>query len=250
MITMKCSHKFCSHCMKIYVDGKVQSSQVPIRCPQLKCKYIISANECKSFLPVTSYESLEKALVEANVLNSDKFYCPYSNCSALLDPSECFSTRASLSSRLESSCVECTFCERFICVECGVPWHSSMSCEEYRNLLVEERDVGDLPLHRLAENQRWRRCQQCQRMIEHTHGCYHMTCWYVHFLLQFYASRGRSLEPHNPNNRTKVTSVAWVGFSHCWVGSVSNFQKSKNLVGLVRGLETRTKLNKLEMEPS
>lgn len=178
MITMKCSHKFCSHCMKAYVDGKLQSSQVPIRCPQLKCKYYISAKECKSFLPVASYEMLEKTLTEANFLNSDKMYCPFPNCSVLLDPRECLSARGSSSSQLEDSCVECPVCQRFICFECGVPWHTSMTCDEYQNLPVEERDAGDITLHRLAQNNSWRRCQQCRRMIELTQGCYHMTCWY------------------------------------------------------------------------
>lgn len=176
MLTIKCSHKFCSHCMKTYVEGKVQSTQVPIRCPQLRCKYCISASECRSFLTVTSYESLERALAEANVLNSNKIYCPYPSCSVLLDPHKCLSTRASSSSQSDNSCVECPVCQRFICVDCGVPWHSSMTCEEYQNLPLEERDASDLTLHRLAQNKRWRRCQQCRRMIELAHGCYHMTC--------------------------------------------------------------------------
>jgi hypothetical protein len=36
-----------------------------------------------------------------------------------------------------------------------------------------------LSLHRLAQNNRWRRCHRCQSMIELTQGCFHMTCWYV-----------------------------------------------------------------------
>ncbi|KAL3522986.1 hypothetical protein ACH5RR_015820 [Cinchona calisaya] len=181
MITMKCSHKFCSHCMKKYVEGKILSSQVPVRCPQVKCKYYLSAIECKAFLPVISYESFEKALAEANIPNSDKIYCPYPNCSVLLDPNECLSSRASSSSNSESNCVECPVCQRFICVDCGVPWHSSTTCEEYQGLPLEERDASDITLHRLAQNKRWRRCQQCRRMIELTHGCYHMTCcWCGH----------------------------------------------------------------------
>ncbi|KAG2688100.1 hypothetical protein I3843_09G078600 [Carya illinoinensis] len=180
MMTMKCSHKFCSNCMRTYVDGKVQSSQVPIRCPQLRCKYYISATECKSFLPLSSYVSLERALAEANVLHSDRIYCPFSNCSVLLDPRECLSARASSSSQSDNNSVECPVCQRFICVECGVPWHSSMSCEEYQNLPLEERDSADITLYRLAQSKRWRRCQQCRRMIELAQGCYHMTCWCGH----------------------------------------------------------------------
>lgn len=185
MITMKCSHKFCSNCMRTYVDGKVQSSQVPIKCPQMGCKYYISTAECRSFLPVTSFESLERALAEANVLHSDRIYCPYSNCSVLLDPHECLSTRASSSSQSDTSCVDCPVCHRLICWVCGVPWHSSMRCEDYQNLPLEERDDADITLHRLAQNQRWKRCQQCRRMIELTQGCYHMTCRYGTFFLLF-----------------------------------------------------------------
>lgn len=177
MVTLKCSHKFCSHCLRSYADGKVQSCQVPMRCPQPGCKYCISATECKFFLPFTSFESLEKALSEASIAKSDRIYCPYPNCSVLLDPSECLSARASSSSQSDNSCVECPVCRRFICVECEVPWHSSMSCEEYQILPVEERDASDITLHRLAQNKRWKRCQQCRRMIELAQGCYHMTCW-------------------------------------------------------------------------
>ena len=177
MVTMKCSHKFCSHCLRAYVDKKVQSRQVPIRCPQPGCKYCISATECRSFLLFNSFESLEKALAEANLLHSDRIYCPFPNCSVLLDPRECLSARASSSSQSDNSCVECPVCQRFICVACKVPWHSSMSCEEFQNLPEEERDVSDITLHRLAQNKRWKRCQQCRRMIELTQGCYHMTCW-------------------------------------------------------------------------
>ncbi|WOG85449.1 hypothetical protein DCAR_0104638 [Daucus carota subsp. sativus] len=183
MMTIKCSHKFCSHCMKAYVEEKLQSSQVPIKCPQLRCKYNISTRECRSFLPVTSYDIFERAynfFNEANVLGSDKFYCPYPDCSALLIPHECSLARGSSSNQAGSICLECSVCQRFICVDCGVPWHSSMTCEEYQNLPLEERDTGDVTLHQLAQDKRWRQCQQCLRRIELTHGCYHMTCWCGH----------------------------------------------------------------------
>ncbi|XP_061366920.1 E3 ubiquitin-protein ligase RSL1-like [Gastrolobium bilobum] len=176
MMTLKCSHTFCSHCLRAYADGKVQSCQVPIRCPQPGCKCYISAAECRSFLPFTSFKALEKALAEANILHSDRVYCPFPNCSVLLDRRPCLSDTASSSSQSENSCVECPVCQRFICVECEVPWHSSMSCEEYQNLPEDERDASDITLHRLAQNKRWKRCQQCRTMIELTQGCYHMTC--------------------------------------------------------------------------
>ncbi|XP_074275709.1 E3 ubiquitin-protein ligase RSL1 [Silene latifolia] len=174
MLTLCCSHKFCSHCLMTYADGKLEARQVPVRCPQPKCNYFISSSECKLFLPVISYNIMEKALGELNVLRSEKMYCPHHNCSALIDPRQCLSDESS------DSCVECPVCQRSVCVNCGVPWHNSLSCGEYQDLPLEERDASDVTLHRLALDRRWRRCQQCHRMIELTQGCYHMTCWCGH----------------------------------------------------------------------
>ncbi|KAK4768301.1 hypothetical protein SAY87_003442 [Trapa incisa] len=153
MIRMRCSHKFCSHCMRAYIDGKVKASEVPIPCPQLRCKCYVSRLECKAFLPLASFESLENALAEVDV-DLGKIYCPFPNCSILIDPQECLSTKASSSSNWDSSCIECPVCRRIICVKCGVPWHSSTTCEEYQNLLLEERNALDITLHRLAQNNR------------------------------------------------------------------------------------------------
>lgn len=181
MIKAGCSHTCCYRCLTSYVEERLQTSKLPIRCPQLRCKYLISASECKSFLPVSSYDSLERAFAEAGNSGMERFYCPFPNCSVLLDLSQHFS-RASSSSQSDLSCIECPECHRDICVNCGVPWHIMMSCDEYQSLPIEERDAGDLSLHRLAQNNSWRRCQRCQRMIELTQGCFHMSCWYALFL--------------------------------------------------------------------
>ncbi|KAL3616745.1 hypothetical protein CASFOL_039139 [Castilleja foliolosa] len=161
MLTIKCSHRFCSHCMKTYVEGKVESGHVPIKCPELNCKYRILASECDSFLPVSSYESLERVV---DVLGSNNMiYCPYPGCSVLLDLLEC-----------SSDCMECRGCGGFVCVECEVPWHASMTCEEYRDLEAEEREDGSGLT--LGRDKRWRRCRMCRRMIELARGSYHMSC--------------------------------------------------------------------------
>ncbi|ERN14817.1 probable E3 ubiquitin-protein ligase rbrA isoform X1 [Amborella trichopoda] len=182
MVIMNCSHKFCSDCMIKYINGKLQSPKVPIRCPHVACKHMLSTKECKSFLPISSYGSFLKALEETGAYESERVYCPFPNCSVLLDRRQSLSNRASSSSQSEDmgSCVECPVCQRFFCYDCEVPWHSLMSCEEYQNMPLDERDVGDFTLNRLAQHQKWRRCSQCRRMIELTQGCYHMTCWCGH----------------------------------------------------------------------
>ncbi|KAG2270377.1 hypothetical protein Bca52824_064932 [Brassica carinata] len=36
-----------------------------------------------------------------------------------------------------------------VCVDCGVHWHDSMSCEEFQILPVDERYPDDITLHRV-----------------------------------------------------------------------------------------------------
>ncbi|XP_076891376.1 E3 ubiquitin-protein ligase RSL1-like [Bidens hawaiensis] len=138
MIALRCSHKCCSHCIKGYVDEKVGLSEVPIRCPSPKCRYYISTPEHKLFLPVGSFMLLEEALLEPNARVCDKFYCPFDNCAVLLDPS------ADVDST--DNCVKCPVCRRFVCVKCGVCWHSSVSCDEFQKGLTEEMDAIDADL--------------------------------------------------------------------------------------------------------
>ncbi|XP_020091561.1 ATP-dependent RNA helicase DEAH12, chloroplastic [Ananas comosus] len=225
MITLNCSHKFCSDCMVMYVEGKLRSSQLPIRCPQVRCKYHISASECKSVLPLTSCESLERAIMEVGALNMESLYCPYSNCSALVNPSQQLSSRASSSSQSDNNRVECPECHRDICLSCGVPWHYLITCDEYQNLPIVERDEGDISLHRLAQNNRWRRCQQCRRMIELTQGCHHMTCWCGHEFCYscgaeyrdgvqtcqcaFWGENNLNLEPSAPPSNQETEMWTW-----------------------------------------
>ncbi|GAA0145016.1 ubiquitin-protein ligase [Lithospermum erythrorhizon] len=174
-VVMKCSHKFCSHCMKTYVEGKLQSGQIPVKCPQPRCKYCISTTESKLFLSVTSYHTYEKALAEAKP-SKENIFCSCPNCSVLLYPHECSSSRSGSCSQPGNSCIECPACQKFFCVDCGVPWHYSLTCEQYQNRPMEEWDAGYLAARLPARSKRWRSCQQCRRMVEHTNGCNYMAC--------------------------------------------------------------------------
>ena len=107
MVTVKCFHKFFSHCMVRYVDSKLQTSQVPIWCPQIGCENYMSIEECKSFLPDNFFEALLKSLVDANIPNSKRVYCPFPNCSAMFDKGQDASARASSSNHPEDTIIRC-----------------------------------------------------------------------------------------------------------------------------------------------
>ncbi|XP_072951136.1 E3 ubiquitin-protein ligase RSL1-like [Typha angustifolia] len=172
MIELNCSHKFCSDCLVMYMEGRLGASKVPIRCPQVSCKYYVSTIESKSFLPDTSYESFERASMEAGVVDRERIDCPFQDCSVQLRAHQNVSSGSSSSSQNDANCVECTECRREFCISCNVPWHTSMACDE--------RGVREMSSHNLAQNNRWRHCEECGRMIELTEGCYYMACWCGH----------------------------------------------------------------------
>ncbi|CAI0401874.1 unnamed protein product [Linum tenue] len=153
MITLKCSHKFCSHCMTKFVEAKMQesSSQVPIRCPQLGCKYYLSISECRSFLPHASYESFMEALAEVDdALHSDRIYCPYSDCSVLLDPRECLSARASSSSQSDNS-----LCGHEFCYSCGAEYRDRQQTCHCAFWNEEDNNSDDLITQSVQESEQW-----------------------------------------------------------------------------------------------
>ncbi|XP_074572002.1 E3 ubiquitin-protein ligase RSL1-like [Curcuma longa] len=178
MLKLNCSHKICPDCMIMYAVHELRCSKIPIKCPQVKCRHLISTTECKSFLPSDRYGLLERAMKD--VQNLDTFLCPFRNCSGVLTLGHCLSSRASSSTQSDINRIQCLECHRDVCISCHVPWHSLMTCEDYQNLSASERDTRDISSNDLAEDPRHRRCQQCGQMIQHTNEGYHMTCWCGH----------------------------------------------------------------------
>lgn len=177
----KCLHEFCDACLRRHAEVQVQASQVPIRCPESGCSEELEyPEECKQYLTVEVFNILTKRLTEARVPEGDRVYCPYTNCSALMDkggldpPGQSTSVAPNKLSTYQK--VACAECRRSFCLECRVPWHKNRSCQEYQNLPPDLRDAEESNLYKLAQNQKWQRCKKCRRMIELAEGCYHMTC--------------------------------------------------------------------------
>eukprot|EP01018_Ginkgo_biloba_P015843 Gb_28418 [translate_table: standard] len=173
-----CLHRYCVSCMAQHVEVKLRHGNVPA-CPHEGCNTKLTVDSCKKFLSPKWIDVMTKRLEEALIPESDKVYCPYSNCSALMSKVGIDRTgRACSSSHPHLTAVGCTACQscnRLFCIECRVPWHTTMSCREYQNR-APQLYGEDAKLHLLAKNNRWRRCIKCKHMIELAEGCYHMTC--------------------------------------------------------------------------
>ncbi|KAM7480244.1 hypothetical protein LguiA_028457 [Lonicera macranthoides] len=162
----KCSHSFCSDCISKHVSVKIQDNVHVVACPGLDCEGVLRLENCMSVIPKEVIERWDEALTESLIIDSQKFYCPFKDCSAMLikDTEEVIR---------ESECPEC---RRLFCAQCRSSWHSGIECEEFQNLNADERGREDLMVRELAKEKNWKRCPQCKFYVEKTQGCLHMTC--------------------------------------------------------------------------
>ncbi|RVW49086.1 putative E3 ubiquitin-protein ligase RNF217 [Vitis vinifera] len=164
-----CRHSVCTDCISKHVEVKIESNSGMILCPGMDCRGVLDPERCRGFLPKTVVERWEKAIIETLILDSEKFYCPFKDCSAML-----LNDNAEAVMMMRES--ECPHCRRLFCVQCRVPWHSGMECREVQRLNADERGREDMLLKKLAEEKKWKRCPQCKFYVEKIEGCVHLTC--------------------------------------------------------------------------
>ncbi|KAL3677803.1 hypothetical protein R1sor_020759 [Riccia sorocarpa] len=171
-----CSHRFCISCLTQHVGVRVNSRQVPVKCPQA-CGSLLEIDQCRGVLSPELVDAYAKCLTEVGVPESDRVYCPFRGCSSFMaraSPSAEPSTSGTSFVRVGPT--ECMECHRLFCAECLVPWHADISCNEYQSLPPGEREAEDIKLRNLASSKKWQQCKKCRRLIELAHGCYHITC--------------------------------------------------------------------------
>lgn len=165
-----CDHAYCTECMAKYVASKLQDNITSIRCPVPECvEGLLEPEQCRSILPKDVFDRWGNALCEALIPGSQKFYCPFKDCSALLldDTSE------SGDSIRES---QCPYCRRLFCAQCKVPWHSGIDCAQFQKLHQNEREREDIMLLNLAQNKNWSRCPSCRFYVDKNQGCMFIKC--------------------------------------------------------------------------
>ncbi|XP_031267511.1 probable E3 ubiquitin-protein ligase RNF217 isoform X3 [Pistacia vera] len=161
-----CSHAYCKDCTAKYVASKLQENITSIPCPVPDCGGSLEPEYCRNILPQDVFDRWGSALCEAVILEAQKFYCPYKDCSALLidDGGEVISE------------TKCPNCRRKFCAQCKVPWHAGIECREFQELNKDERSGEDIKLMKLALKKKWKRCPYCKYFVEKKSGCMHMKC--------------------------------------------------------------------------
>ncbi|KAK3135932.1 hypothetical protein QOZ80_5BG0425480 [Eleusine coracana subsp. coracana] len=173
-----CAHRFCFPCMKEHVKVKLLNGMLP-GCPRDGCTTKLSIEGSKVFLSPPLLDIMARRVREAQIHPSQKIYCPYPKCSALMSLREIIHPmQASCSKYAVDSAAtlrKCLECRGSFCISCKVPWHDQMTCDDYKRSFPHAHPE-DAKLQNLAKKRLWHQCVKCKHMIELAEGCYHMTC--------------------------------------------------------------------------
>ncbi|KAL0436868.1 UNVERIFIED_CONTAM: hypothetical protein Sradi_0394700 [Sesamum radiatum] len=170
-----CMHRYCFSCMKQHVEVKLLHGMLPT-CPHEGCKSKLKIDSCSKFLTPRLIEIMNQRIKEASIPVTEKVYCPYPKCSALMSKSEVLEySKSALEGAARSGARNCIKCNGCFCIDCKVPWHNNMTCSDYKSKNPYPHPE-EAKLKNLAATNLWRQCVKCNHMIELAAGCYHMTC--------------------------------------------------------------------------
>ncbi|XWS71331.1 hypothetical protein CRYUN_Cryun03dG0129100 [Craigia yunnanensis] len=170
-----CFHRYCCSCMKQHVEVKLLNGMVA-SCPHEGCNSEVTIDSCGKFLDPNLVEIMSNRKNEASIAVSEKVYCAFPRCSALMSKNEVLQyTKTVYLGAEQSGARKCVKCHQFFCIYCKVPWHYDMTCYDYKRSNPHQAKE-DAMLNSLATKKLWRQCIKCKNMVELAEGCYHITC--------------------------------------------------------------------------
>ncbi|KAL1534249.1 RBR-type E3 ubiquitin transferase [Salvia divinorum] len=161
-----CQHSFCYECTASHVVAKIQDKVREIACPAPSCNAVLDSIACRQMIPDEAIVQWDEALCMSLIPESQKLYCPFQDCSALL--------LNDLGGVIEN--IRCLECKRWFCGQCRVPWHTDFTCKEFKKLYAKKGEKVDKIVKELAKKKRWQKCPKCKMYVEKSEGCVHITC--------------------------------------------------------------------------
>lgn len=161
-----CHHSFCYDCTTGHIVTKIQDKVKDIGCPAPNCNTVLDYGVCRLMIPDEALVQWDELLCMSLIPESQKLYCPFRDCSALLvnDFEDVFKK------------TKCLVCSRWFCAQCRVPWHTDFTCKEFEKLHAKKGGKMDKIVKALAKKKSWQKCPKCKMYVEKSEGCVHITC--------------------------------------------------------------------------
>ncbi|KAJ3369204.1 hypothetical protein GGF31_005486 [Allomyces arbusculus] len=169
-----CEHEYCAGCLLSWIESTVndRTLKFPTTCAHDGCTAVLTGEHARKLLAGNAHRRLrEKYLTRDLEASGRAVYCPRRTCGAMVVINNLTQLQA-----MPDPLVECSRCHRGFCFRCRVVDHYPLSCERYQALPEHERDPEDVALHRLAQQNQWKRCPACRAVVERKVGCNFMKC--------------------------------------------------------------------------
>ena len=149
LVEAPCRHVYCNDCLKeLFLKATKDESLFPPRC----CRQNIPIDAISNSLSTEELHRFRIASIEFNTTN--RIYCANPRCGIFILPEN-----------VQADLARCQECGNFTCTICKQVKHEG-DCPQ--DTAVQETIA-------LADRENWRRCSNCQRMVELHVGCNHIT---------------------------------------------------------------------------
>lgn len=153
---LSCGHRMCHSCLKRLFKMAVNDpAHMPPRCCTTDH---IPLSHVEDLFDLKFKVNFNKKYDEYNTRN--RIYCPNSRCGVWIRPSNFHTEKG-------RKCATCPKCKTKACTLCAGKFHRSADCP---------KDPEIARLVQQAEKEGWKRCYQCNAMVELREGCNHMKC--------------------------------------------------------------------------
>jgi hypothetical protein len=153
---LSCGHRMCHSCLKrIFRMAVNDPAHMPPRCCTTDH---IPLSHVEDLFDLKFKVNFNKKYDEYHARN--RIYCPNSRCGIWIRPSNFHNEKG-------RKCATCPKCKTKACTLCAGKFHRSTDCP---------KDPEIARLVQQAEKEGWKRCYQCNAMVELREGCNHMKC--------------------------------------------------------------------------
>ena len=173
-----CPDIYHTECIQPWLKTCIDNSQLPILCPEPKCKRAIPLPDLRELLSYEELQRLQKfEWKNVRDQNPDMLECPTEDCDYL------FYKEAE-----NQTYHHCPSCGITYCLQCEMLYHVEYTCEEVQEekkqaaiqKKADDINNNEQPEDKMLED--WalasgsKKCGKCNYWVQKSEGCNHMTC--------------------------------------------------------------------------